>query len=145
MALAGENVVVKLDDASGTLRTFASGDIISVNLPMTNDQYEVTGFGDTAHHFINGQMQAPVSIQGYVSTTALVGTHTVIAAAYQQKKQVSLEVQVGQNAPPTTGDPEYTGEFYIESYTPVLQTGRAVMFVASLRPATGTASVWGTV
>ena len=145
MALAGENVVVKLDDSGGTLRTFANGDILGIELPMANDQYDVTGFGDTVHHFINGQMQAPVSIRGYVSTTAVTGTHTVIAPAYQQKKQVSLEVQVGQNAPPTTGDPKYTGEFYIETYTPVLETGRAVMFIARLRPATGTAPVWGTV
>lgn len=145
MAIAGENVVVKLDDAGGTLRTFANGDILSVDLPLTNDQYDVTGFGDEAHHFINGQVQAAVTLRGYVSTTANTGTHTVIAAAYQQKQQVSLEVQVGQNAPPTTGDPKYTGEFFIETYTPVLETGKAVMFVARLRPATGIAPLWGTV
>ena len=35
MALAGAHVMVKLDDSSGTLRTFADGDITSVDLGLT--------------------------------------------------------------------------------------------------------------
>ncbi|MBL8164651.1 MAG: hypothetical protein JNJ61_21865 [Anaerolineae bacterium] len=54
---------------------------------------------------------------------------------------MSLEVQVGNNATPTTGDPKYTGEFYIESYVPMIETGKAVMFTATLKPATGSAPV----
>jgi len=145
MALSGDHVLVKLDDASGTLRTFANGDVRSIDLGLSFDQQDVTGFGDAGHKFINGQMNAPVTIQGYVTTTASTGTHTVIANAFAQGKQVSLEVQVGQNAAPITGDPKYTGEFYIESYRPTLSTGSAVMFTATLKPATGTAPVWGTV
>src|SRR5687768_9029038 len=115
MALSGDHVLVKLDDASGTLRTFVNGDIRSIDLGLNYDQHDVTGFGDVAHKFINGQLNAPVTIQGYVTTTASTGTHTVLSPVFAQGKQVSLEVQVGQNATPTTGDPKYTGEFYIES------------------------------
>jgi hypothetical protein len=145
MALAGDHIVVRLDDSSGTLRTFANGDILSVDLPLTNDQHDVTGFGDAVHNFINGQLQAPVTIKGFVTTTALTGTHTVLRGAHAAGTQVTLEVQVGNNAAPITGDPKYSGEFVIESYTPMIETGKAVMFTARLKPATGTAPLWGTV
>jgi hypothetical protein len=65
--------------------------------------------------------------------------------AFAAGTQVSLEVQVGNNATPTTGDPKYTGEFTIASYQPTLEAGKAVQFTATLNPAIGTAPVWGTV
>lgn len=145
MALAGDHIVVKLDDSGGTLRTFANGDIRSVDLGLTFDQHDVTGFGDVVHKFINGQINAPVTIQGYMTATASTGTHTVINGAFVAGTQVSLEVQVGQNATPTTGDPKFTGEFYIESYKPMMATGGAIMFTATLKPATGTSPAWGVV
>jgi hypothetical protein len=145
MALAGDHVVVKLDDSGGTLRTFANGDILSVDLPLKNDQHDVTGFGDVAHKFINGQLNAPVTIKGFLTTTTLTGTHTVIKGAQAAGTQVSLEIQIGNNTTPTTGDPKYTGEFYVESYVPVIETGKAVMFTATLKPATSAAPAWGVV
>jgi len=143
MALAGDHVVVKLDDSSGTPRQFANGDILSVDLGLTSDQHDVTGFGDAVHRVINGQLNAPVTLKGYVTTTASTGTHTVIRGALAAGTQVTLEVQVGNNTTPTTGDPKYSGEFYIRSYVPEIRTGGAVMFTATLQPATGTAPVWG--
>lgn len=134
-ALAGDHVIVKLDDSSGTLQTFDAGDITSVELGLTYTQHEVTGFGDAVQNFINGQLQAPVTLKGYLTTTATTGTHTVINGAFLAGSKVTLVVQVGDNTTPTTGDPEYTGEFYIESYTPTLETGGAVMFTAVLKPA----------
>ena len=145
MALSGDHVMVKMDDAGGTLRQFADGDITSVDLGLTLDQHDVTGFGDAVHNVINGQLQAPVTLKGFLTTTANTGTHTVIQGAFAAGAQVSLEVQVGQNAAPTSGDPKYTGEFYVESYKPVLETGGAVTFEATLKPATGDAPAWGTV
>src|SRR5690349_10014995 len=109
MALAGDQVVVKMDDSSGTLRTFANGDINSVDLGLTKDQHDVTGFGDPVHRVINGQAQAPVTIKGFLTTTASTGTHTVINPVFAQNKQVTLRVAVGNNATPVVGvDPEYT-------------------------------------
>ncbi len=70
MALSGDHVVVKMDDAGGTLRTFAAGDITSVDLGLSVDQHDVTGFGDAVHSAINGQLQAPVTLKGYLTTTA---------------------------------------------------------------------------
>jgi hypothetical protein len=144
-ALAGDHVIVKMDDAGGTLRQFAAGDITSIDLGLTFKQHEVTGFGDAAQKFINGQLQAPVTIKGNLTTTANTGTHTVIGGAFQSGATVSLEVQVGQNAAPQAGDPEYTGEFIVESYKPTLQNGAAITFEAVLKPATGAAPAWGTV
>jgi hypothetical protein len=145
MAIAGDHVIVKMDDSTGTLRTFANGDITSVDVGLTLDQHDVVGFGDGVHKVINGQLQAPVTIKGYLTTTANIGTHPVINGVFVAGTQVSLEVQVGQNATPTTGDPKYTGEFIVKSYKPTLETGGAVSFTAELAPAIGTAPTWGVV
>ena len=144
MALAGDHVLVQMDDSSDTLRTFDTGDIISIDLGEAYQQHDVTGFGDEAKHFINGQIQAPVTIRGYVTTTANTGTHTVINDAFQAGATVTLNVAVGNNTAPTSGDPEYSGEFLVTSYRPMLATGSAVTFQAQLVPATGTAPTWGT-
>jgi len=143
--LAGDHIVVKMDDAAGTLRTFADGDITSVEVGLTNDQHDVTGFGDDAHNFVNGQVQAPVTINGFLTTDATLGTHTVIQGAMAAGAQVTLEIEVGQNADPTTGDPKYSGEFLVQSYSPTIETGGAVGFSAVLQPATGSAPAWGTI
>lgn len=144
MALSGDFVVVKMDDSGGTLRTFANGDIYSVDLGLTYDQFDVTGFGDLAHHFINGQIAAPVTIRGYLTTTATTGTHTVIKGDFAAGSQVHLRVAVGNNAAPVVGtDPEYSGLFLVQSYTPLVENGKAVMFAAQLKPVTGTAPSWG--
>lgn len=145
MALSGDHVIVKMDDSGGVLRAFADGDIRSVDLGLAYDQFDVTGFGDEAHRFINGQLRAPVTIEGYLTTETPNGTHTVIQGAFAAGKQVTLEVQVGDNATPTTNDPKFSGEFLIASYRPQIMTGGAVMFTATLKPATGTAPTWGKV
>lgn len=145
MALAGDHIIVKMDDSGGTLRQFDDGDITSVDLGLTYKQHDVSGFGQDVQNMVNGQLQAPVTIKGFLTTTANTGTHTVINGAFQNGSQVSLVVQVGQNTTPTSGDPEYTGEFVVESYKPKLETGGAISFEASLKPATGTAPAWGTV
>jgi len=144
-ALAGDHIVVKMDDNGSTERTFADGDISSVDLGMTYAQHDVSGFGQAAKNFINGQLDAPVTIKGFLTTTALVGTHTVLNPLFQNGTSTTLTVQVGQNATPTSGDPEYSGEFIVESYKPTIETGGAIAFEAVLKPATGTAPSWGTV
>ncbi|MCK6580633.1 MAG: hypothetical protein L6Q98_21285 [Anaerolineae bacterium] len=145
MALAGDHVVVKATNSAGQVKQFAAGDIIAVDLPVGIDQYDVSGFGDAMHNVINGQMNLTVGLRGYLTLTADTGTHTVLRDVYQQGKKVTLEVQVGNNAAPVVGDPKFTGEFYVDSYVPVIETGKAIQFVARLRPATGTAPIWTTV
>jgi hypothetical protein len=145
MAIAGDHILVKLDDSSGTPRQFANGDIIAIEVPLQADQYDVTGFGDVTHDVINGQMNLVVTMRGYLTLTATTGTHTVLRDVYQQGKQVTLEVQVGNNAAPITGDPKLSGEFYVESYVPMLETGKAITFTARLKPALNVAPVWSTV
>jgi hypothetical protein len=39
MAIAGDHIVVKMDDSAGTLRTFAAGDINSVELGWSLPHY----------------------------------------------------------------------------------------------------------
>lgn len=58
---------------------------------------------------------------------------------------VDLGLNFAQNAAPTSGDPEYSGQFIVESYKPALSTGAAITFDAMLKPASGTAPNWATV
>lgn len=145
MALSGDHVIVKMDDSGGVIRQFADGDIRSIDLGQQYDQFDVTGFGDEVHQFINGQLQAPVTIAGYLTTESPSGTHTVIQGAFAAGSQVTLEVQVGDNSAPVASDPKYSGEFLIGSYRPQIMTGGAVLFTATLKPATGAAPEWGIV
>jgi hypothetical protein len=142
MALSGDYVIVKMDDKDGTLRQFASGEVISVDLGLQYEQHDVSGFSLGIHEVVNGLLRAPVILRGYLTTDASTGTHTVIQGAYAAQATVSLEVQVGQNAPPQAGDPKFTGEFIVAGYKPSIVTGGAVTFEARLLPATGAAPAW---
>lgn len=136
MALAGDHVVVKFNTTA-----FATGDITSVDIGSMFAQHDVTGFGDVVQNFINGQMQAPVTIKGFFTTAA----HAIIEPLFRLGTTVNLEVQVGLNAAPVAGNPEFAGAFLIESYKPTLDKGSAVTFTLTLKPVTGTAPAWGTV
>lgn len=149
-ALAGDHikVIMAYDPAGGSSPTtynIPDGDITMVDLGLTYTQHDVTGFGDDVKRFINGQLQAPVTIKGYLSTETANSTHNVIEPAFANGYPVTLTVQVGDNADPTNGDPEYSGDFVIESYKPTIENGGAIMFTATLKPATGTAPSWGVV
>ncbi len=143
MSLSGDFVVVKMSDGGGTLRTFANGDIISVDPTLAYDQVDATGFGSEAHNTILGQIKGEVTLKGYLTTTASVGTHPVINSAYRVGNQVTLRAAVGNNTAPQTGDPEYSGTFIVDSYVQSVEAGKAVTFTATLKPATGTAPSWG--
>lgn len=142
MAFAGDHIKVKINTTD-----LPAGVITSVDLPLTYAQHDVTGFGDTAQRFINGQLQSTVTLKGFM-TLGANGTHTLLNAAFAAGNSIDLEVQVGQNATPTTGDPKYTGKFFIESYKPMLDKGSAVTFEAILKPAVGTGTgvpAWGVI
>lgn len=102
------------------------------------------GVSDRPVPRILGQIKAPVTIKGYLTTTDLIDTHPVINGAFVAGSPVTLRVAVGDNAASQAGAPEYSGEFLVSSYTPVLENGKAVMFTAVLNPALGTAPAWGT-
>jgi hypothetical protein len=148
MRLSGDYVVVKMEDRDEAVQQFDNGDIISVDLGLAYAQHDVTGFGDDAQNFISGQLQAPVTIRGYLTTTPTTGTHTLLSSAYQSGRTVQFEVHVGKNAPPSTNDPKFWGDFIVDSYRPSIENGNAVTFVATLKPASLEATnipVWDTV
>ena len=141
MALAGDHILVRMNDAGGTPREFIQGEITAIDLPVSVDQSEETGFGDDVHHMINGQQQASVTIRGLL-TTGPNGTHTVLSEVYQRGKPVPLEVEIGNQGTPSKGDPKYRGTFYVERYQPVIESGKAIQFELQLRPAGAAAPVW---
>jgi hypothetical protein len=143
MALSGDYVVVKVDGTA-----FADGDIVSVDLGLAYEQHDVSGFNLGLHDVVNGLMLAPITLRGYLTTDADTGTHTLLSGAYAAGSQVTLEVQVGQNAAPQAGDPAFAGTYLVSGYKQTLATGGAVMFEAALVPAVGAgagAPQWGVV
>jgi hypothetical protein len=145
MAIAGDYIVVKMDDSGGTLRTFAGTDIISVTPPFAYDQIDVTAVGSEVGASINGLISAPVTITGYFTTTAATGTHTVINGSYAGNKQVTFRCAVGNNAAPQVGvDPEFSGEYLVDSYSVSVENGRSLTFTATLKPTSSTAPGWAT-
>ncbi|MEM6528604.1 MAG: hypothetical protein AAF653_09940 [Chloroflexota bacterium] len=144
MKVAGDHIQITMDDLRGVPRTFVPGDIISVNLGHEFPQHDVTGFTNRTHYAINGQVRATVTLRGHLTGTADTGTHPVINGVFVSGATVTLRVSVGNNATPISGDPEYSGEFVVASYQPMLSTDSAINFEAQLVPATGTAPSWGT-
>jgi hypothetical protein len=149
MALAGDHLVVRITDSADALRQFIPGSITSIDLGNTFDQHDVTGMGDLTHKVINGQLKAPVTIKGFMTTEALnvtdntVGTHTILQPNFEQGNAVTLRVAVGNNAPPVAGtSPEFVGLFLIESYKLMFDTGKAITFEAALKPAQSSAPTW---
>ena len=105
MAIAGDHVIVKMSDSGGTLRQFADGDIVSVDLGLTFDQHDITTFADATHKVVNGQLQAPVTLRGLMTTTPLIGTHTLLRGLLAVPSPVDLVVRIGQKRAAQSGRP----------------------------------------
>ena len=141
MALSGDHVIVKMDDSSGALRTFADGDIRSIDLGLTYDQFDVTGFGDEAHQVHKRAIAGASHNSGLSDDRQIPRRHPHRDPGRVCRRQQGLVGGAGrqQRGARQPSDPKYSGEFLIASYRPQIMTGGAVMFTAALQPATGDA------
>ncbi|MFQ5433845.1 MAG: hypothetical protein ACE5FD_03125 [Anaerolineae bacterium] len=133
---------VSVDDSGGTPRDISS-DVTNIDgSGLTYDETDVTGYSDGWHNVTLGHPDATVTITGPFNNTASTGSHTVFSGIVGlQSATITLTVQVGIKAAPTTGDPKWEGEYYCTSY---LVNGDAT-YTAVLRPAGSTVAAWGTV
>jgi hypothetical protein len=142
--LAGRWLKVLLDDGTGNPQDI-SNDLDSINIPNEFGEIDVTGFGDGAENSMPGLSNFSVEITGTFNPAAGNGLFTVLKAINGVYEGHTLTVQVGQNAAPTSGDPEFEGEFWCQkmnvSATP---TGKTVIN-GSLRVYGATTPQWGTV
>lgn len=141
--LTGENITIMIDDSGGSPQN-VSTDVESIDIPDEYDEVDMTGFTDGAHNSTAGLPAFPVEITGMFNPAAN-SLYQVLKGIKGVKSGHTLTVQVGQGAAPTTGDPEFEGEFWCQKMNLSAQPGGKIGVTASMRVYGATAPAWGTV
>ncbi len=132
---------IDIDDYANVIRDI-SPSITDISIPRTHDTQDVTGYSDGGINFSIGQVNAPLTMQGFFNTTALVGGHTVLSKLVGViETSTTITIQFGIRAVPAGSDPEYEGLFFCKSLVYASDLG----FTAEFVPATSTAPGWTTV
>jgi hypothetical protein len=118
-----------------------STDVTNIDLPITKDQTDVTGYSDGVHNVTFGHPDQPVTITGHFNDTATTGIHTVMSAAALVATGYTLTVAIGIGAAPVATNPEYEGVFGVASYV----VNGDLTVTVELVPTTSTAPAWGAV
>lgn len=150
--MAGKNKIEKgfrllWDDAgtgSGTARDL-TGDLIAGSCQgggFAFDEVDMMGVSNAAYNYLAGHAKSEITAQFHMNDTATTGAHTVLAGS--DGGIGTLTLQWGSSgAAPTTGDPEWEGEYCLVSYTVSMSGGKAVGNAKWL-PTGSTAPAWGT-
>jgi hypothetical protein len=142
--LAGRFIKVYIDDSGGVARE-VSGDVNSVDIPWELGELDVTGFNEGSVNSIPGMPSFNLEISGTFNPTATTGLFTVLKDIVGDYATHTVTVQVGQNASPTTGDPEFEGEFWCSKMNITTTPSGKVEISGSFRVWGATAPAWGTV
>ena len=133
---------VTVDDNTPTAQDVSASVSSISGVGLTYEEQDVRGYSDGIINFTLGHPRSEIEITGPVSNLATTGSHTVFSAiAGDQTTLHTLTVQMGIRAAPTTGDPEFEGEYYCSSY---VMNGDGT-YSARMVPAGATAPAWGTV
>ena len=149
--MAGKNHLEKsfrllFDDSGGTQRDL-SGDLVvgSCNLANEYNQVSMHGVSEAFETMLAGYAQAPVTAEFYLNDTATTGAYTVLQGMAGNNTGGTLTLQFGQNgSAPTTGDPEWEGEYILFSISPSPSNERWVMS-CTFNVKSGNTPAWGTV
>jgi len=134
------------DDSGGTARDLSS-DLLPGSWSgggLNYEEVDMTGVSNTSRQFLTGYSDSSASGRFHVNDTATTGAWTVFKGRVGSTGTLTL--QWGQNgAAPTTGDPEWEGEYTLMSMNLVPDGGKFVMDV-NFKPAAGASDpAWGTV
>lgn len=134
------------DDASATARDITH-DLLPGTLTgggKTLEEVDMTGVSQAIRNFLGGFAMSEVAGQFHMDDTATTGATTVLNATIGRKGTLTL--QFGSNgAAPTTGDPEWEGEYTLME-AGVQQNGGKMVHSARWLPAPHTSDpLWGTV
>ena len=136
------HIKVFVDDSAAAAReiTPAVSNISGVGL--THEEQDVRGYSDGVINFTLGHPSSEIEISGPFDNTATTGAHTVFSGICGHVSSTkTVTVQIGIRAAPTSGDPEFEGEYYCSSY---VVNGDGT-YTARMVPASSTAPAWGTV
>jgi hypothetical protein len=138
--LAGRYLRVYLEDEGGTLQDVSAW-IQSVDIPDEYLELDTTGLSEGVENSIPGLPGMPVEITGMFSP-ASGSLYDVVSGIAGKVGAYSFRVQVGQNAAPVLGDPEFGGEFWCSKVSFAVGAKGANMMTASLRVYGETAPTW---
>jgi hypothetical protein len=139
----GRFTKILVDDSGGTPTDISADVVETEGIPLTYDEIETGGFGSAAKSYISGRADTPVTLTGNFNST----THAIFESWVGDDTDVrTVEFQYGQNAAPTTGDPQIDGEFICSEYRVNTNLDGVQQFTAKLALASGSAiPAWGTV
>ncbi len=133
-------------DDSATAAKDLTGDLVPGSLTgggLVFDQVEMTGVSETVKNYLAGHADAPINAQFHMNDTATTGSHTILSGI-DGEAAGTVTLTWGKNgAAPTTGDPEWDGEYVLFTYNQAFSGGAAVM-TAVFMPGSSTAPAWGT-
>jgi len=141
----GRYVKILLDDSGGTPRDISASVSTIGGVGLNNEQVDVTTLSDSVMQYLSGRGDSTVELGGPFNNTATTGAHGVLSGLNGTNTAATLTIQIGIRAAPTTGDPEWEGEYVVLAY-PVNVGLNEVTWSATLKPAFGAATpAWGTV
>ena len=131
--LSGQFLQILLDDAGGTQRDI-SRDVNSIDLPLEHAELDYTGFMHLVENQGAGILSLNIEMSGDVYPASPAGSHTVLAGIEGVNSGHTLTVRLGNNAAPTTGDPQLELEVICTKYGITATPKGKQQFTASLRP-----------
>lgn len=137
-------VRLSFDDSGGVARDLSAGLVPgSLSGPgNAAEEIEMTAVSNEMRNFLAGHKDSEVSGQFYLDDTADTGAHTVLKGMIGNTG--TLTIQFGAaGAAPTTGDPEWEGEYGLFDASVGMSGGKPVIN-ARWKPGTATAPAWGT-
>jgi len=136
-----KHIRVFVDDSGDSSQDISASVSNISGVGVTFAEQDVTGYSDGVINFTLGHPSSEIEITGPFSNTASTGSYTVFSGIVgQQSATIGLIVEFGIRTAPTTGDPNFTGEYYCSSF---VINGDAT-YTARLVPASGTKPDFGT-
>jgi len=127
------------DDSGGTPRDL-SGDLVPGSISgggLVFDEADMTGVSNGVKQYLTGHADSTISGRFHMNDTATTGATTVLTG--QEGQDGTLTLQWGAaGAAPTTGDPEWEGEYVLMSSN-VTVDGNKFVHEVTWRPFSGAA------
>lgn len=94
-----------------------STDVTNVgSVGATYEESDTTGYSDGRKNVTLGHPEDVLEMSGHFSNTATTGSHTVLAPLNGVETGVTVNIDIGIRAAPTTGDPRWSQTYIVSSY-----------------------------
>ena len=144
MSQKGKFTVIKFDNSAGTPVDISTSVMESNGLPLTYDELEESGYTED-HSQLKGQADSTPTLMVQTNTTTNPIFIDESTGALKSDTARTLTIEYGDNAAPTTGDINVSGEYLVTSIEfDTAKDGVRVMNV-TLRLSGGSAPTFGTV